>query len=619
MNQQIFNFLKNYSTDVVQVNQLLVSAFINHCGLKVEKNLFLKQYLISQESDKYNQVSKFLSYFQKTEHTTSFPFERLVEFFEFVISPSDKVVNGAIYTPSIIREYITKHAFEDIKERDLSQLKIADIACGCGGFLIDAAKQLHDRTKKQFRDIYKENIFGLDIQSYSVERTKILLSLFAIYHGEDEEEFTFNIYHGNSLNFDWKVEDSQIKENNGFDIILGNPPYVCSRNMDNETKAILNNWLVCSTGHPDLYIPFFQIGYELLTDNGILGYITVNTFIRSMNGRALRKYFADNKIALKIIDFEGEQVFKSRVTYTCLAFLRKNFSKEIQYIKSSSKKLSDNLEFKSYSYDSLDHLQGWSLKNTTFVQQCEIIGSNFGSLYSTRSGIATLKNSVYIFTPLHEDDHFYYINHSIPIEKSICKEIVNSNLLVRESTLDNIKEKIIFPYLYENGVYPKPLDEQHFKDHFPCAYNYLLENREELAKRDKGKGKNYPYWYVFGRTQSMEKAKYKLFFPQLAKEKFNSYISDDENLYFYNGMAAYSSDLESLQILQKIFKTDVFWEYVQNVSKNYNSNYYSLGKNFLKNFGIPNLSEKEKSYIINENDRNKINKLFTKKYQHIGK
>lgn len=616
MNQAIYKFLRQYNSDIFAINSLLISTFIYIQNLQIQKNIYLKNFIIKPNTKQYEKLHMFIALIQKMDN--DFSFEELLELFEFVISPADKLVNGAIYTPKEIREYITLQVFQEYCAKDISEVRVSDIACGCGGFLINASEQIKHKTGKKYRDIFKENIFGLDIQPYSVERTKILLSLFAIYHGEDEEEFSFNIYLGNSLSFNWKEQDPQIKENDGFDIILGNPPYVCSRNMDDWTKETLYAWSVCSTGHPDLYIPFFQIGYELLTHNGILGYITVNTFIRSLNGRALRNYFADNNIALKIIDFEGEQVFKSRVTYTCLTFLTKKSSTNIQYVKSSSKGLNSILSFDTYSYDALDHFQGWSLKNTIFVQKCETIGTKFGSLYNTRSGIATLKNNVYIFTPTYEDDTFYYLDFSTPIEKAICKEIVNSNLLVRESSIENIKEKMIFPYYYEDKtLYPKPLEEEYFKTTFPKAYQYLLNQREELAKRDKGKGESYPYWYAFGRTQSMEKAKYKLFFPQLAKEKFNSCYSDDENLYFYNGMAAYSNDLESLQILQKIFMTDVFWEYIQNVSKNYNSNYYSLGKNFLKNFGIPNLSNKEKSYVINENDRKKINKFFKLKYQNL--
>ncbi|MCH5686362.1 hypothetical protein LWM68_20130 [Niabella sp. W65] len=92
--------------------------------------------------------------------------------------------------------------------------------------------------------------------------------------------------------------------------------------MDVATLAIVKELAVGKTGHPDLYIPFFQIGMEQLNSSGILGYITVNTFIKSVNGIALREYFSDKNLALTILNFGGEQIFADRNTYTCICFVQ---------------------------------------------------------------------------------------------------------------------------------------------------------------------------------------------------------------------------------------------------------------------------------------------------------
>ncbi|MDO9304000.1 MAG: N-6 DNA methylase [Sulfuricurvum sp.] len=613
MNKEVLNFLKNYTDDVESINRLLISSFVFQKNISNFKNKTIKNLLIDSNSLEYSTLLSFLDLLKKD--TKIFDFEYLLELFEFVISPSDKLINGAIYTPKNIRNYITQQSFNELSYKSIDNIKIADIACGCGGFLIDASLELRQLTNKSFKKIFQENIFGVDIQKYSIERTEILLSLLALTHSEDEKEFQFNLHAADSLEFKWLKEDEQIKKNNGFDLILGNPPYVCSRNMDNRTKGLLKNWSVCATGHPDLYIPFFQIGYELLAQGGILGYITVNTFIRSLNGRAIRNYFSEKKVALKIIDFEGEQVFRARSTYTCIVFLTREVSDHLLCTAGSSENLTDKMPYKSYQYNDVNNFEGWSLKDSEFVAQCESVGKPFGTIYTTRSGIATLKNNVYIFKPIREDEDFYYLDEHTRIEKGICKDIVNSNLLVRESTIENIKEKIIFPYVYDEGVYPKLVDEEIFKASFPSAFAYLEKHRESLASRDKGKGKEYPVWYAFGRTQSLEKVKYKLFFPQLVRENFNSCIGDNEDLYFYNGMAAYSENITALKILQKIFQSEIFWKYVKNVSKNYNSNYYSLGKNYIKNFGIANLTDREVEKLMTMSDTKLMNIFLNKKYE----
>ncbi|MFK5970645.1 MAG: N-6 DNA methylase [Candidatus Marithrix sp.] len=568
MNQQILNFLKEYSTDVKEINKLLISAFLELKSISKVKNKLIQELIINNKSK-----NEFLQLLEKTNQKLCF--EELLELFEFVISPSDKLVNGAIYTPKNIREYITKQSFKQLHENLIyEKIKVVDISCGCGGFLIDATKELKTKTSKSYKNIFKENIFGVDIQPYSVERTKILLALLAITEKEDELEFCFNIYQGDSLEFDWQQHK--------FDLILGNPPYVCSRNMDQKTRKLIDNWTTCSTGHPDLYIPFFQIGFELLKPKGVLGFITVNSFINSVNGRAIRKYFETKRALLKIIDFGDEQIFKSRMTYTCICIIQNIISETVFYtIKPVNM---DVIRFKQEHYLELDAYKGWNLKDNAFVNKMESKGIPFSEIYDTKHGIATLKNNIYIFKPIKSDNYYYYMADNTLIEKDICKDIINSNKLARYKQLDELKEKIIFPYTHDEQNRPFLIDEDRFKDKYPKAYKYLLSNKDILATRDKGKGK-YPAWYSFGRNQSLERRKHKLFFPNLVKKGFPTFLNDDENLYFYNGMAAYASKKELIQ-LEKIMLSDIFWKYIENKAKYYASGYYGLGKNYLKDFGI---------------------------------
>lgn len=613
MNKEILKFLKDYGTDEYSINRLLVSSFVIEHNINNIQNSLIKNLLINKNELEYGILIQFLDLIRKSNK--HYYFEELVEFFEFVISPSDKLINGAIYTPKNIRDYITKQSFNELKDKQTEKIKIVDIACGCGGFLIDVSLELKQRTNKYFKKIFQDNIFGVDIQEYSIVRTKILLSLLAIAHGEDEKEFQFNLYIANSLEFEWFKENEQIKKNKGFDLILGNPPYVCSRNMDDETKELMKKWSTCQTGHPDLYIPFFQIGYELLTENGILGFITVNTFMHSVNGRAIREYFSENKVLVKIIDFKDEQIFKSRMTYTCICLLQKKQSEFIYYTSSKEINLEDisKLEFNKDSYQNLDTQKGWSLKNSDLVNKIESIGTSFGKIYNTKSGVATLKNNVYIFKATKADEKYFYMQDGTKIEKNICKEIINTNQLNTCIDVDSLKEKIIFPYTYNTQNQAVIIEEDVFSKQFPKTYEYLLTKKDILATRDKGNGK-YPVWYAFGRTQSLEKVKYKLFFPQLVKKGFKAVINDEEDLYFYNGMAAYTKDKRNLKILEKLLVSDVMWSYIENKSKHYASGYFGLGKNYLKDFGIYDFTDDEIDFLLNESDSTKLNNFFNSKY-----
>lgn len=604
-----FKYLSQYSTTPKDVDRLIISAFLEINELKPKKNKLLKSYSINSKSkEEHSSLLEFVSAIYAD--TKAFGLEELIELFEFVISPADRIINGAIYTPQKIRTFIVSEVFEKINAIDNS-IKISDIAMGCGGFLFNASIELKKRTGKTYSEIFRDHIFGLDIQEYSVNRTKLLLSLLALQSGEDIEEFQSNLFQGDSLDFDWTTK---INDFNGFSIILGNPPYVCARNLDVETKEKLKNWEVCRSGNSDLYIPFFQIAIENLADNGTLGFITMNSFFKSLNGRALRDYFHRKELAISIVDFGSEQVFKSKNTYTCICFIENKAEQFISYTESETKNLGRKLPFKKIKYNILDSKKGWNLKDNKTISKIESTGIPFGELYQTRHGIATLKNDIYIFRPVDEDENFFYLQNGslYKIEKGICKDIVNSNKLSREVTLNNLKEKIIFPY--DQQEKPKLLEEKLMKKRFPEAYKYLQNKRKTLAERDKGKG-NYENWFAFGRTQSLEKIKNKMFFPKYSDKTPNFIINSDDDLLFYNGLAVVGSSETEMKIIKKIMESNIFWYYIKSTSKPYSSDYYSLNGNYIKNFGVCELSGKEKKFLLEETDQNILNEFFEDKYE----
>ena len=83
---------------------------------------------------------------------------------------------------------------------------------------------------------------------------------------------------------------------------------------------------------------------------------------------------------------------------------------------------------------------------------------------------------------------------------------------------------------------------------------------------------------------------------------------------FYNGFAILSDSREELLILQKILKSKIFWFYITNTSKPYAGNYFSVAKNYIKNFGICELSEKDKQELLGIKDETKIDDFLINKY-----
>ena len=600
-------------SDERTVNRLFVSAFIQSNKLCLQNSRFLSRYVIHQgEKDfgLFKEVYKRIT----SEFGERISLETLVKLFEFVISPADRVVTGAVYTPKRIREKILQSCLGDKKADALRRIRVADISCGCGGFLMDVALLIHQETDKTYAKIFRDNIFGIDVQQYAIERTKILLGLLALLEGEDGD-FDFNLLCRDTLDYS---EDDWNDVYNGFDIIVGNPPYVCSRNLPEETRNKTKKYEVSSSGHPDLYIPFFQIAIEMLTDEGKLGYITMNTFLRSVNGRAIRRYLSRNRYAVNIVDFRGYQVFESKNTYTCLFFLDKqNLAESIHYLANDKGVLSDVVQYLSIPYDSLDDDKGWTLNEYDATVAIESIGIQIKDYCTSRHGIATLSNETYIFKPIAEDEQYYYFEkggNKVCVERGICRDIVNPNKINFVDDFGKLIEKVIFPYNFKDGR-AVILDPSEMQRRFPKAMAYLKSRRDILLSRDKCDTSNYAQWYAFGRTQSLVLPRFKLFFPKFANRVLRCRICDAPELMLYNGLAFVSSEERRLRILKAIIESELFWDYIQANGKPYASGYYSLSGVDIKHFGIPVFTAEEETELLAMNDKKEIERWLRCRYQ----
>lgn len=629
MNQQVLKFLKEYSYDTLDVNRLLVSSFLQVNGIHTVKNQFINGLRITSTDEvEFDSLQEFI----KLISDKTYDLEALIEFFEFVISPADKEINGAVYTPFYIRNNIVSQCLTKRQELGGSpdQYLFADIACGCGGFFITIIKKLKTLTTKSYSDIFKQNIFGLDIQEYSIIRTKILLCLTAIINKEDKKEFKFNLYKGDALSFDW-TQVPAINKMGGFDIIVGNPPYVGVTKMNTITKQLLKKWSVSLTGKPDLYIPFFEIGIKSLNKRGVLGYITVNTFFKSLNGRLLRSYFSSNGFDLSVIDFGGEQVFRNRSTYTCICIVRILSTNSISYLKSTSQHIDYIIpeDFSIIPYETLDDFNGWHLtdgRRSKIICKIENSGIALGAAYTIRNGFATLKNSIFVFKPIRETKRYYFLVRNgveYKIERDICRNAIKPNTLKSEAELSKKIEQLIFPYVVSkkyNDLFGKEssslkiLDEKILANRYPNAYEYLSSHKTILSKRDKG-NKEYEKWYAFGRNQALTISGYKLLFPYIS-DKPCFVFTEDENLLFYNGYAIISDSKRKLLVLQKILMSKLFWFYIENTSKPYSGNFFSIAKNYIKNFSICDLTKDEEDAILNLSNGD-LDKFLEEKYDLV--
>ena len=570
----------------------IVSAYLSQNCILVRNNQLILEHIIDNEN-----VAKFVEYLN--QKGIRLGLEDLIAFFEFVVSPQEKEVNGAVYTPEYIREHIVGRVLRQLKG-PLGEKKFADIACGCGGFLITLARHLHE-VGIPYREIFANCLYGVDIADYSISRTRLMLTLLAL-EEEDKEDYQFNLIHANSLSFNWeKVEE--VRQHGGFDAIVGNPPYVGASKIDEESKALVKLWEVSKTGKADMYIPFFQIGIENLTPNGILGYITVNNFYRSVNGRALRQYFTRRRLEVSIVDFGAEQVFQGRSTYTCLCFVMNVDNGAVNYTSCRSDQLEEmqEEEFERFDYHDLEGQESWSLlpiREQEFIRRIRETGVPLEKYATIRNGFATLRNDVYLFVPTREDERYYYFEsegREVQVERGICRNAVKGNILRCEEDVEVNTEKLIFPYSTGEGNVVLPIEEDKMRMRYPYVYRYLENNRRALKERSKSE--EIKPWYLYGRSQALNVTGYKLLFPYIADNPY-FILSEDRDLMFYNGYCILDESLEKLRFLQKLLSTRLFWHFIEVTSKPYGGSFYALAKNYIKTFGVVEMTEDQKRVFM---------------------
>ena len=239
----------------------------------------------------------------------------------------------------------------------LLSLKILDPACGSGAFLNQALEflieehQFVDEYRRQLekdslglynikKSILENNIYGVDINEESVEIAKLSLWLRTAERGRKLSDLSNNIKCGNSLiddpevagekAFKWEEEFPEIMANGGFDVVIGNPPYVnaniLKKMLSKKEYLFLKNNYQTAKGTVDLYIYFFELAFKLVKENSYIAYITPNRYLSVSYGKALRFFLLNNSNIQSIIDYSDVRVFKDASTYPIVSIFSKNYS-----------------------------------------------------------------------------------------------------------------------------------------------------------------------------------------------------------------------------------------------------------------------------------------------------
>jgi type I restriction-modification system DNA methylase subunit len=314
--------------------------------------------------------------------------------------------DGVFYTPKYITKYIvdntvgklcnekkvaldiTDDNYQPAKQRSrkrldslqqyrnwLLQLTICDPACGSGAFLnqaleflieehryIDQLSATYNKDTVVLYDvensILENNLFGVDLNDESVEIAKLSLWLRTAQPHRKLNDLSNNIKTGNSLiddptvagdkAFNWQEEFPQIFGKGGFDVVIGNPPYVDIKGLNKIDVNYFFKAFTTSENRINLYSIFIEKGLSLINQNGILSYINPNSMLVNSSYSKLRNLILPflNKV-VKLPDDIFQDAKVETIIFELLKNQKSDYIKIINYNKSEKISEIDNSKMKS--------------------------------------------------------------------------------------------------------------------------------------------------------------------------------------------------------------------------------------------------------------------------------
>ena len=381
--------------------------------------------------------------------------DSIAQFYEKIVPHSQRKTTGEFFTPIQIADYILKSVgYTD--QHDIEDKKLIDLSCGSGSFLIIAVniltKKLITLTKsnetselfpnqvEQIINKVKDSIYGIDINPIACVlcQINIYFTLFKlikiiINNNKDYDVPIFNIFNQDTL---------QLKINNKYDYVVGNPPYLFIRAIPQENRNSIEKLpLETNKGQYDYYQIFIELGIKLLKKNGLLGYIIPDSLLALSNRKILRKYIYDST-KIKEIYYSGPQFDKPVVSNIILTLekeldekKRKNNQIKIKFPLTQSQP--DNMILQNlieyWDYEFLINL------NKRDIEILDHLNSNFPKLSDlmndTRFSI-TLKRGVEI----GKDGYVVYcemckIYQPLSKKHLVCK---TCGSLLNEKLIDNM-------------------------------------------------------------------------------------------------------------------------------------------------------------------------------------
>ncbi|MDR3694549.1 Eco57I restriction-modification methylase domain-containing protein [Mucilaginibacter sp.] len=408
--------------------------------------------------------------------------------------------------------------------------------------------------------------------------------------------------------FLWHLWFSDIFDDGGFDIVIGNPPYLRIQGIRDVNPAFANELVKrykSATGSFDLYTTFLEKGLSIISKFGVVNYIMPVKWTNAAFGTGLREVISETNSAYKIINFGSYQVFNAS-TYTGLQWFKRDsgclhyfeLNKDLKskeeltdYINSLSNKSASNIPANKLTKDS------WvlSVGKTTEIlnklnQHTRRMSDIFEKIFQ---GLATSKDDVYFLYDCISEENYVtgfskQLNTFVKVERAFTKPLLKGEDVHRYESIKTDRV-VIFPYKLSDET-AQLYKEEEIQNNFPLAYSYLKECEEILRDREKGRLKNDNFWYryIYPKNLVLFKQK-KLMAPEIS---LGGNYSCDEKGEFYSTTTIYgyvkkSDTNESYKFLLGIMNSQLLWWYLVNTGAVLANGYFRYKPNYIKPFPFP--------------------------------
>ena len=432
-----------------------------------------------------------------------------------------------IFTPT----HIVKYMLDKIDyTSNVFGKKIIDNSCGTGNILVEVVERFiidAKKTRKHRQTIKKELescIFGYDIDPQMVDVCIENLNNVALRFGLKGVQWS--IHNRDGLYVD-----------GSFDYVVGNPPYISYLDLDQETRIkTKENFNSCAIGKFDYSYAFIEKGLQLLNSNGKMAMITPANMFKTVFAETLRGIIKSE--LTHIVDCSAAKIFDDVLTSPAITVYEKgNKSNLIIYQEMIENGIENETVIDKQS------LSGkWNF--TSYIESGD---RRFGDSFKASNCIATLANKIFIHTvnDLKKLD--------IHVEDDALKETKSP-----KSEQFGIKQKIIFPYYYENDEL-KNYTEDEITQKYPKLMAFMSSNKEALTSRDSDKNAQ---WYEYGRSQALRHINQRKLMISTIITKVVRVYDLDSSVVPYSGIYIIPRDNASLDDAKLILQTKRFYEYL---------------------------------------------------------